>query len=125
MDWFDKIIPYLPALIMAILSVIDLIIKRKDKKEAEKTNINKELKDAIEKIKTNQEKMAMKIDENRRKDLRSRLVNEFSDMIKGVKKTKEQLQDIEDDYKEYTEELHGNTYVHDLHEIWLGKQKGE
>lgn len=42
-------------------------------------------------------------------------------MINGKPKSKEQLQDIEDDYEEYTQ-LNGNSYVHDLHEIWLRRE---
>lgn len=61
-----------------------------------------------------------KIDENRKKELRNVLVNDYTDLIKGKKKSKEQLQNISDMFDEY-KALKGDSYVDDLHDIWKEK----
>jgi len=63
------------------------------------------------------DKLEFKINDNRKKALRNILVNEYTDLIKGKKKTKEQLQNISDMYEEYHDELDGDSYVEDLHDI--------
>ena len=63
------------------------------------------------------DKLEAKINDNRKKALRNILVNEYTDLIKGKKKTKEQLQNISDMYDEYHDELDGDSYVEDLHDI--------
>jgi hypothetical protein len=67
------------------------------------------------------DKLEAKINDNRKKALRNILVNDYTDLIKGKKKSKEQLQNISDMYEEYHEELKGDTYVEDLHDIWKEK----
>lgn len=61
------------------------------------------------------------INENRRKTLKNILVNEFTQLINGEEKSKEQLQDIAEMFEEY-KSLGGNSYIDDLHDIWKAKQ---
>ena len=102
------IITILPT--MATL-IVTTIINSKVKRQNEfQENIDKRF-----------DKLEFKINDNRKKALRNILVNEYTDLIKGKKKTKEQLQNISDMYEEYHDELKGDTYVEDLHDIWKEK----
>lgn len=94
------LIPCIPSIITIIITAIT---NHKVKKQATVT----------EQI----QKLDQKIDNNRMKTLRNILVNEYTELTKGKKKTKEQLQDISEMFEEY-KQLGGDTYVDDLHDIW-------
>ena len=94
-----------------ITTIISLIINHKVKKQGE---IQQEID-----VKFNL--LDKKIDENRKKELRNVLVNDYTDLIKGKKKSKEQLQNISDMFDEY-KSLKGDSYVDDLHDIWKEKE---
>lgn len=102
------IITILPT--MATLIVTTIVNKKVKKQNEFQQNIDNRF-----------DKLEAKINDNRKKALRNILVNEYTDLIKGKKKTKEQLQNITDMYEEYHEELKGDTYVEDLHDIWKEK----
>lgn len=109
------IITILPT--MATL-IVTTIVNSKVKKQ---NDLRQEMTDCQNQIKDKLDKLENKINENRKKALRNILVNEYTDLIKGKKKTKEQLQNIGDMYEEYHDELKGDTYVEDLHDIWKEK----
>lgn len=103
------------AIITSITSILTFIISSITNSKVKKQNdFRKEIKDELKNLDT-------KIDSNRRKELRTILVNDYNDLIKGKKKSKEQIQDIEDNFAEY-KELGGDSYVDDLHEIWKEKE---
>ena len=62
-----------------------------------------------------------KINDNRKKELRNILVNEYTALINGKRKSKEQKQDIADMFEEY-KSLGGDSYIDDLHDIWKEKE---
>lgn len=103
------------AIITIIPSVTTLIVSSVTNHKVKKQN------DFREEIKSELKKLDTKIDENRKKVLRNILVNDFSELIKGKKKTKEQIQDVEDNFAEY-KQLGGDSYIDDLHEIWKEKE---
>lgn len=103
------------AIITSITSIITLIVSSVTNSKVKKQN------DFRQELKKEFEKLDHKIDGNRRKELRTILVNDYNDLIKGRKKSKEQIQDIEDNFAEY-KELGGDSYVDDLHEIWKEKE---
>ena len=124
-----EIVPYISPIVLALVALFESFSKfnkskREDRCHQEHLKLESELNKSIKEIKDNQEKMSAKINENRKRELRSNLVNEYTDLIHGCSKTREQLGDIEDDYEEYTS-IGGNSYVHDLHDLWLKSQKGE
>ena len=67
------------------------------------------------------DKLEAKINDNRKKALRNILVNDYTDLIKGKKKSKEQLQNVADMFEEY-KSLGGDSYIDDLHDIWKEKE---
>lgn len=103
------------AIITIIPSVTTLIVSSVTNHKVKKQN------DFREEIKSELKNLDSKIDENRKKVLRNILVNDYSELIKGKKKTKEQIQDIEDNFAEY-KQLGGDSYIDDLHEIWKEKE---
>lgn len=103
------IITILPT--MATLVVTTIVNKKVKKQNDFQKNIDRRF-----------DKLEAKINDNRKKALRNILVNDYTDLIKGKKKSKEQLQNISDMYEEYHEELKGDTYVEDLHDIWKEKE---
>jgi hypothetical protein len=103
------------AIITIIPSITTLIVSSVTNHKVKKQN------DFREEIKKELKKLDTKIDENRKKVLRNILVNDYSELIKGKKKTKEQIQDISDNFEEY-KNLGGDSYVDDLHEIWKEKE---
>ena len=110
------------AIITIIPSVTTLIVSSVTNHKVKKQNdlreeMTKYQKDIEEQIKN----LGSKIDNNRKKVLRNILVNAYSELIKGKKKTKEQIQDIEDNFAEY-KQLGGDSYIDDLHEIWKEKE---
>lgn len=103
------IITILPT--MATLVVTTIVNSKVKKQNQFQQNIDKRF-----------DRLEAKINDNRKKALRNILVNDYTDLIKGKKKSKEQLQNISDMYEEYHEELKGDTYVEDLHDIWKEKE---
>lgn len=103
------------AIITIIPSVTTLIVSSVTNHKVKKQN------DFREEIKSELKKLDTKIDDNRKKVLRNILVNDYSELIKGKKKTKEQIQDVEDNFAEY-KQLGGDSYIDDLHEIWKEKE---
>lgn len=103
------------AIITIIPSITTLIVSSVTNHKVKKQN------DFREEIKSELKKLDTKIDENRKKVLRNILVNDYSELIKGKKKTKEQIQDVEDNFAEY-KQLGGDSYIDDLHEIWKEKE---
>ena len=103
------------AIITIIPSVTTLIVSSVTNHKVKKQN------DFREEIKNELKKLDTKIDDNRKKVLRNILVNDYSELIKGRKKTKEQIQDVEDNFAEY-KQLGGDSYIDDLHEIWKEKE---
>mgnify|MGYP003293819207 CR=1 FL=1 len=94
--------------------IVTTIVNSKVKKQ---NDLRQEMTDCQNQIKDKLDKLENKINENRKKALRNILVNDYTDLIKGKKKTKEQLQNIADMYEEYHDELDGDSYVEDLHDI--------
>lgn len=94
------LIPCIPSLITIIITAVT---NNKVKKQ--------------EKITEQIQKLDKKTDNNRMKTLRNILVNEYTELTEGKRKSKEQLQDIAEMFEEY-KSLGGDTYVDDLHDIW-------
>lgn len=94
-------------LIASLTSLITLIISSVTNHKVKKQ----------EKITEQIQKLDKKIDNNRMKTLRNILVNEYTELTEGKRKSKEQLQDIAEMFEEY-KSLGGDTYVDDLHDIW-------
>lgn len=110
------------ALITSLTSVVTLIITSVTNHKVKKQNdlredMNKCQKDIEKQLK----KLDSKIDDNRKKLLRNILVNDYTDLINDKEKSKEQLQDIADNFEEY-KNLGGDSYVDDLHDIWKEKE---
>lgn len=108
----NGIIVALIGIIPSILTLIVSTITNNKVKKQEKLE---------EEIKNEFKKLDNKIDENRKKELRSQLVDEYTHLINGKKYSKEKLQDISDNYQEYLE-LGGNSYVRDLHHIYIERK---
>ena len=66
-----------------------------------------------------------KNDLNRRKELRSKLVKEYVALIHGANRSPQEMQDIEDDWHEYRFELNGDSYVEDLHDVYVEMRKSQ
>ena len=66
-----------------------------------------------------------KNDLNRRKELRSKLVKEYVALIHGANRSPQEMQDIEDDWHEYRYELNGDSYVEDLHDVYVEMRKSQ
>lgn len=106
------IIPSITTLVVS--SVTNHKVKKQNDLREEMTKYQKDIEEQIKNL-------GSKIDNNRKKVLRNILVNAYSELIKGKKKTKEQIQDIEDNFAEY-KQLGGDSYIDDLHEIWKAKE---
>lgn len=103
------------ALIGSITSIITLIVTSiTNYKVRKQQNLRQEISAEIKDLKNT-------INNNRRKTLKNILVNEFTQLINGEEKSKEQLQDIAEMFEEY-KSLGGNSYIDDLHDIWKAKQ---
>ena len=108
----DVIIVALIGLIPSLLTLlVSSITNYKVKKQSK-------LKDEMQK---GFEKLNYKIDNNRMKTLKNILVNNYTEMINGANKSKEQLQDIAEMFTEY-KLLGGDSYIDDLHDIWKAKE---
>lgn len=103
------------ALIGSITSITTLVVTSiTNYKVRKQQNLREEISAEIKDLKTT-------INGNRRKTLKNILVNEFTQLINGEEKSKEQLQDIAEMFEEY-KTLGGNSYIDDLHDIWKAKQ---
>lgn len=114
------------ALIGSVTSLITLIVSsinnhKLKKQEKLKEEIHKEIQTSRDESKAEIKELKNIINGNRRKTLKNILVNEFTELIKGKEKSKEQLQDIAEMFEEY-KSLGGNSYIDDLHDIWKAKQ---
>lgn len=109
------IISILPG--MATL-IVGLVTNKKVKKQ---DKMREEIKDLRVEMNGKLDKLDKKVDDNRKKELRTILVNEYTALINGNKKSKEQKQDISDMFEEY-KSLGGNSYIDDLHDIWKEKE---
>lgn len=114
------------ALIGSITSLITLVVTSiTNYKVRKQQNLRQEIQKGQMNLKDEMEKgfknLTGKIDGNRKKTLKNILVNEFTELIKGKEKSKEQLQDIAEMFEEY-KSLGGNSYIDDLHDIWKAKQ---
>ena len=110
------------AIITSITSVVTLIITSLTNSKVKKQNdLREDMTKCQKDIEKQLKNLDTKIDDNRKKVLRNILVNDYSDLIKGKKKSKEQIQDIEDNFNEY-KSLGGDSYIDDLHEIWKEKE---
>lgn len=114
------------ALIGSVTSLITLIVSsinnhKLKKQEKLKEEIHKEIQASRNESKAEIRDLKDTINNNRRKTLKNILVNEFTELIKGKEKSKEQLQDIAEMFEEY-KSLGGNSYIDDLHDIWKAKQ---
>jgi tyrosyl-tRNA synthetase len=114
------------ALIGSVTSLITLIVSsinnhKLKKQEKLKEEIHKEIQTSRDESKAEIKDLKNIINGNRRKTLKNILVNEFTELIKGKEKSKEQLQDIAEMFEEY-KSLGGNSYIDDLHDIWKAKQ---
>lgn len=97
--------------------IVGLITNKKVKKQ---DKMREEIKDLRVEMNGKLDKLDKKVDGNRKKALRNILVNDYTDLIKGKKKSKEQLQNIADMFEEY-KNLGGDSYIDDLHDIWKEK----
>lgn len=103
------------ALIGSITSIVTLVVTSiTNYKVRKQQNLRQEITAEIKDLKNT-------INNNRRKTLKNILVNEFTQLINGEDKSKEQLQDIAEMFEEY-KVLGGNSYIDDLHDIWKAKQ---
>ena len=107
-----SILPGMATLIVGL--VTNKKVKRQDK-------MREEIKDLRVEMNGKLDKLDKKVDDNRKKELRTILVNEYTALINGNKKSKEQKQDISDMFEEY-KSLGGNSYIDDLHDIWKEKE---
>lgn len=98
--------------------IVGLVTNKKVKKQ---DKMREEIKDLRVEMNGKLDKLDKKVDENRKKELRTILVNEYTTLINGNKKSKEQKQDIADMFEEY-KSLGGNSYIDDLHDIWKEKE---
>ena len=99
---------------MIVASITNHKVKKQNDLREDMTKCQKDIEKQLKNLDS-------KIDNNRKKVLRNILVNDFSELIKGKKKTKEQIQDVEDNFNEY-KSLGGDSYIDDLHEIWKEKE---
>lgn len=123
------------ALIGAVVSLITLFVttntNRKIKKQDEvRDEFRKEIREHKKKMDKKLDNLNKKIDNvdkkndlNRKKELRSKLVREYTALIHGATRSSQEMQDIEDDWHEYHFELHGDTYVEDIHDIYVEMKK--
>ena len=107
-----SILPGMATLIVGL--VTNKKVKRQDK-------MREEIKDLRVEMNGKLDKLDKKVDDNRKKALRNILVNDYTDLIKGKKKSKEQLQNVADMFEEY-KSLGGDSYIDDLHDIWKEKE---
>ena len=114
-DIIIAIIAIVPPIATLIVSIItNKKVKKQNDLRQEMTNCQNQIKDKLDKLDN-------KINENRKKALRNILVNDYTNLIKGNKKSKEQLQNIADMFEEY-KNLGGDSYIDDLHDIWKEKE---
>jgi uncharacterized membrane-anchored protein YhcB (DUF1043 family) len=117
------------AIITVIPAIITLIVTTSTNKRVKKQDeLKKDYTSQLDEIREDIKELSIKNDENRRKELRHELVNDYTYLINTDDHvSKEKLQDIADNFEEY-KALGGNHYVQDLHDIWKEKQilkKGE
>lgn len=117
------------AIITVIPAIITLIVTTSTNKRVKKQDeLKKDYTSQLDEIREDIKELSIKNDENRRKELRHELVNDYTYLINTDDLvSKEKLQDIADNFEEY-KALGGNHYVQDLHDIWKEKQilkKGE
>jgi ABC-type bacteriocin/lantibiotic exporter with double-glycine peptidase domain len=117
------------AIITVIPAILTLIVTTKTNKRVKKQDeLKKDYTSQLDEIREDIKELSIKNDENRRKELRHELVNDYTYLINTDDHvSKEKLQDIADNFEEY-KALGGNHYVQDLHDIWKEKQilkKGE
>ena len=98
--------------------IVGLVTNKKVKKQ---DKMREEIKDLRVEMNGKLDKLDKKVDDNRKKALRNILVNDYTDLIKGKKKSKEQLQNVADMFEEY-KSLGGDSYIDDLHDIWKEKE---
>lgn len=108
-----SIIPGMATLIVGL--VTNKKVKRQDK-------MRDEIKDLRVEMNGKLDKLDRKVDDNRKKELRTILVNEYTALINGRKRSKEQKQDISDMFEEY-KSLGGDSYIDDLHDIYVDLEK--
>lgn len=125
------------ALIGAAVSLITLFVttntNRKIKKQDEvRDEFRKEIREHEKKMDKKLDNLNKKIDNvdkkndlNRKKELRSKLVREYTALLHGAERSPQEMQDIEDDWHEYRYELNGDSYVEDLHNIYIEMKKNE
>ena len=81
------------AIITSITSVVTLIITSLTNSKVKKQNdLREDMTKCQKDIEKQLKNLDTKIDDNRKKVLRNILVNDYSDLIKGKKKSKEQIQ---------------------------------
>lgn len=125
------------ALIGAIVSLVTLFVttntNKKIKKQDEvRDEFRKEMREHEKRTNKKLDVLDAKIDNvdrkndlNRKKELRSKLVREYTALIHGASRSPQEMQDIEDDWHEYRVELNGDSYVEDLHDIYVEMKKRE
>lgn len=99
--------------------IVGLVTNKKVKKQ---DKMRDEIKDLRAEMNGKLDKLDKKVDENRKKELRTILVNEYTALINGRKRSKEQKQDISDMFEEY-KSLGGDSYIDDLHDIYVDLEK--
>ena len=125
------------AIIGAIVSLITLLVttntnKKVKKQDEVRDEFRKEIREHRKETDAKLDALNEKIDNvdrkndlNRKKELRSKLVNVYVALIHGATKTSQQMQDIEDDWHEFRYELKGDSYVKDLHDVYIEMKKKE
>lgn len=98
--------------------IVTTIVNSKVKKQ---NDLRVKMKECEERIYHKIDELSFKVDSNRKKELRTILVNEYTALINGRRRSKEQKQDILDMFEEY-KSLGGDSYVDDLHDIWKEKE---
>lgn len=114
-DIIIAIIAIVPPIATLIVSIIT------NKKVKKQNDLRQEMKECEERMCDKIDKVIHKVDDNRKKELRTILVNEYTALINGRRRSKEQKQDIADMFEEY-KSLGGDSYIDDLHDIWKEKE---
>ena len=99
--------------------------KQEESFRAEMKKRNNRIYEKLDELNGKIDNVDRKNDENRKKELRSKLVKEYVALIHGANRSTQEMQDIEDDWHEYRFELNGDSYVEDLHDIFVEMRKKE
>ena len=128
------IVPSMATLLVSIINnrkikkqteIREEMAKQEESFRAEMKKRNNRIYEKLDELNGKIDNVDRKNDENRKKELRSKLVKEYVALIHGANRSTQEMQDIEDDWHEYRFELNGESYVEDLHDIFVEMRKKE